>query len=61
MYVFMAGVADVDVFKGDQLIASGKTLMESTMSVTATAEEIRAGKGAKLYGRYLLPALLAAY
>jgi len=52
MYVFMAGVADVDVFKGDQLIASGKTLMESTMSVTATAEEIRAGKGAKLYGRY---------
>jgi len=52
MYVFMAGVADVDVIKGDQLIASGKTLMESTMSVTVSQEEIRAGKGAKLYGRY---------
>jgi hypothetical protein len=52
MYVFMAGVADVDVFKGDQLIASGKTLMESSMSVTVSQEEIRAGKGAKLYGRY---------
>lgn len=52
MYVFMAGVADVDVFKGNQLIASGKTLMESSMSVTVSQEEIRAGKGAKLYGRY---------
>jgi hypothetical protein len=52
MYLYMAGVADADVFSGTQLIQSAKTLTESTFSVEVANEEIRAGKGAKLYGRY---------
>lgn len=49
---FMAGVADAYILKGNQLIAVAKTLVDSSMSISVTAEEVRAGKGAGLLGRY---------
>lgn len=50
--VFMAGVADVDLYSGDQLFASAKTLADTSISIGVTLEDIRAGKGAKLWGKY---------
>lgn len=35
-----------------QFIANVKTLTESTLSFSSTMEEVRAGQGAKLYGRF---------
>lgn len=49
---FLAGVATVDLFDGDQLFSTAKTLTDSTVSLDVTLEDIRAGEGAKLYGRY---------
>lgn len=50
--VFLAGVADVDIFVGDELFATAKTLTDSTFSFDVSLEEIRGGQGAKLYGKY---------
>lgn len=36
----------------EQIIAKVDTLTESTLSITSTQEEVRAGQGAKLYGRF---------
>lgn len=36
----------------EQVIANVDTLTESTLSITSTQEEVRAGQGAKLYGRF---------
>ena len=33
-------------------VANVNTLTESTLSITSTMEEVRAGQGAKLYGRF---------
>ena len=52
MYLYAAGVADADMFSGTQLVVSAKTLTESTVSTEVSSEDIRAGKGAKLFGRY---------
>ena len=49
---FLCGVADVELFSGDVLIASARTLTDTSISVGVTAEDIRAGQGAKLYGKY---------
>lgn len=49
---FIAGVATVDMFKGDQLIASAKTLMDSSISLGSSNEEVRGGIGNALYGKY---------
>lgn len=40
--------------KSDELVpvANVNTLTESTLSITSTMEEVRAGQGAKLYGRF---------
>ena len=35
-----------------QMMAHVNTLTESTLSITSTQEEVRAGQGAKLYGRF---------
>ena len=35
-----------------QMVAHVNTLTESTLSITSTQEEVRAGQGAKLYGRF---------
>ena len=52
MYLYMASVADVDLIKGSQLVCSAKTLTDSSLSISVNNEEIRGGKGGKLYGKY---------
>jgi len=50
--VFLASVADVIVYKGDQLISYAETLTDTSIDVSTTLEEIRAGKGNKLWAKY---------
>lgn len=49
---FLAGAATVDMLVGDQLIATATTLLDSSVTVGSTAEEVRGGPGAKLLGKY---------
>lgn len=48
----LAGVADAYVFAGSDLLLEAKALTDSSISIGLTAEEIRGGKGAQLFGRY---------
>lgn len=54
--VFLASVGTGSIFaKKDnalQMVAHVNTLTESTLGITSTQEEVRAGQGAKLYGRF---------
>jgi hypothetical protein len=52
MAVFLAGVANAEIFKGNDLFATAKTLIDSSITIGVSAEDIRAGQGAKLYGKY---------
>lgn len=52
MNKFIAGVGNVTLFKGDDLILTAKTLVDTSISFSVTLEDIRAGQGAKLYGKY---------
>ena len=52
MSVFLAGVANAEIFKGSDLFATAKTLIDSSITIGVSAEDIRAGQGAKLYGKY---------
>ena len=49
---FLAGVANAEIFKGNDLFATAKTLIDSSITIGVSAEDIRAGQGAKLYGKY---------
>lgn len=49
---YVAGVATVDLYDGDQLWAVASTLTDSSMSTSVTIEEIRAGAAAMLCGLY---------
>lgn len=49
---FLAGVATVDMLVGDQLIATANTLLDSSITVGSSAEDVRGGSGAKLLGKY---------
>ena len=53
---FLASVGNADAFRmvGGKLthVLSARTLTESTISVSSTMEDVRAGQGAKLYGRF---------
>lgn len=49
---FLAGVANAEIFKDDNLFATAKTLIDSSITIGVSAEDIRAGQGAKLYGKY---------
>lgn len=49
---FLAGAATVNMLVGDQLIATATTLLDSSITVGSTAEEVRGGPGAKLLGKY---------
>lgn len=49
---FLAGAATVDMLVGDQLIATATTLLDSSIAVGSTAEEVRGGPGARLLGKY---------
>lgn len=50
--VFLAGVANAEIFKNNDLFATAKTLIDSSITIGVSAEDIRAGQGAKLYGKY---------
>lgn len=52
MAYFLAGVANAEVFAEDQLISSSRTLLESSITVGVTADDIRAGQGAKLLAKH---------
>lgn len=49
---FLAGAASVDMFVGDQLIGTANTLIDSSISIGSTAEDVRGGDGARLLGKY---------
>lgn len=49
---FLAGVANAEIFKDNDLFATAKTLIDSSITIGVSAEDIRAGQGAKLYGKY---------
>lgn len=49
---FLAGPARVDMLIGDQLIGTANTLLESSISIGSSSEEVRGGDGARLFGKY---------
>lgn len=50
---FLAGVRVAQIFDGERLVASANALIDSSISISSSAEDLRAGAGAKLYGRYI--------
>lgn len=52
VFKFLAGPARVLIFAGQNLIGVGKSATETTFSTAITAEDIRAGQGNSLRGRY---------
>ena len=50
--LIMAGVANVDIFDGDNLFGTATTLTESSLNIGISAEDVRGGEGAGLLGRY---------
>lgn len=52
MKKFLAGVARAILLRGNTLIGVASTLTDSTLDFSITAEEIRAGAGNALYGKY---------
>lgn len=49
---FLAGVATVDMMVGDQIIATANTLLDSSIAIGSSFEDVRGGSGAKLLGKY---------
>lgn len=49
---FIGGVANVDIFVGDQLAITAKTLSDSSFTIGNTAEEVRGGQGNQLLAKY---------
>lgn len=52
MYLFSAGVANVTVFDGDQLLINGNTLSASSINFNVSSTPIRGGQSNALYGQY---------
>ena len=48
--VYLAGVANAEIFSGDVLFASARTLIDSSITIGVTLEELRAGMGNALWG-----------
>lgn len=48
---FLAQVANVDLFVQNQLFSSSKTLLDSSITIGVTADDVRAGQGGKLYAQ----------
>lgn len=56
---FLAGVSKVLMFKGENLIGVGRTLTDSTLNYSISAEELRAGDGNALWGKFFHTSNLA--
>lgn len=52
MQYFIAGPAVVNMFYGGNLVSTSKTLINNSLSVEASAEDIRGGFGHQLFGKY---------
>ena len=52
MRKFIAGVATVDMLVGNSIIATSKTLLDSSININSSAEDVRGGIGNKLLGKY---------
>ena len=50
---FLAGVGVAQIFDGERLVASANALIDSSISISVSTEDLRAGMGAKLLGRYM--------
>ena len=50
--VFLAGVATATLMDGDEIVATANTLLDSSITIGVSMEDVRAGVGNKLYGRY---------
>lgn len=50
--VYLAGVATAEIFDGDELIASARTLLDSSITIGVTLEDIRGGQGNALWGKF---------
>lgn len=49
---FLAGVATVDMMVGDRIVATANTLLDSSISIGTSFEDVRGGAGNKLFGKY---------
>lgn len=50
--LFLAGVGRATLLDGERLVATANTLIDSSITIGLSFEELRAGAGNKLYGRY---------
>lgn len=50
--LFLAGVAEVDIYDADVLFAKAKTLLDSSITVDVSETDVRGGMGNKLLGKY---------
>ena len=50
--VFLAGVATATIMDGDKIVATANTLLDSSITIGVSMEDVRAGVGNKLFGRY---------
>lgn len=50
--LFIAGVGNVDLFKGNDIVLSSKTLIDTGINLSVNLEDIQGNGGAKLYGKY---------
>lgn len=49
---FIAGPATVQMFSGGNLISTSKTLINNSITIETSAEDIRGGMGNQLFGKY---------
>ena len=52
MRKIIASVANVDIFAGDQLVATAKTLSDSSFTIGSSSEDVRGGQGNQLLTKY---------
>ena len=50
--LFLAGVGRATLFDGERLVATANTLIDSSITIRISFEDLRAGMRNKLYGRY---------
>ena len=49
---FIGGVATVEILDGDQLFATAKTLIDTSITIDVSEQDVRGGQGNKLFGKY---------
>ena len=51
-HLFIAGVGEVELFKGNDIVLTSKTLIDTGINLTVNLDDIQGNGGAKLYGKY---------